>query len=115
MRSHTFRCLTVSVLLCVLLFRGMDTGRSVMAAPGSSKSSEEKELEQKRKDTLEEIQSLKSDISSVEKKIKELETAKSGLQTYIQQLDQQANAIAAQITELEEQIEKKIEEIAFAC
>ena len=95
MRSHTFRCLTVSVLLCVLLFRGMDTGRSVMAAPGSSKSSEEKELEQKRKDTLEEIQSLKSDISSVEKKIKELETAKSGLQTYIQQLDQQANAISS--------------------
>ena len=83
----------------------------VQAEPGSSKSSEE-QLEQQKKDTLDEIRSLKSDIHSVEQKIKELEEARSSLQTYIQKLDQQVNAIASQISELEKKIEEKKEEIA---
>lgn len=109
MKLQAFRIMTVFIMVCLLLFEG--AGTVVQAEPGSSKSSEE-ELEQQKKDTLDEIRSLKSDIHSVEQKIKELEEARSSLQTYIQKLDQQVNAIASQISELEKKIEEKKEEIA---
>lgn len=102
-----FRCLAAVLLFCILFTESRDACISVLAKPDSSKSSEEEELEQQRKDTLDEIRSLKSDIHSVEQKIRELESAKGSLQAYIQELDQQANAIAAQISDLEEQIEKR--------
>lgn len=112
MRSSAFRRLAVFLLLCLLLSDGTGTGGTVFAKPDSSKSLEEEELEQQRKDTLDEIRSLKSDIDSVEQKIRDLEAARSGLETYIQQLDQQVNAISSQISELETKIEEKKEEIA---
>ena len=49
------------------------------------------ELEERRQNTLGEIDSLKSDIRSVEQKIQELKNAKSDVQTYIIQLDRQVN------------------------
>ena len=109
MKLQAFRIMAVFIIVCFLLFEG--AGTVVQAEPGSSKSSEE-QLEQQKKDTLDEIRSLKSDIHSVEQKIKELEEARSSLQTYIQKLDQQVNAIASQISELEKKIEEKKEEIA---
>lgn len=109
MKLQAFRIMAVFIIVCFLLFEG--AGAVVQAEPGSSKSSEE-QLEQQKKDTLDEIRSLKSDIHSVEQKIKELEEARSSLQTYIQKLDQQVNAIASQISELEKKIEEKKEEIA---
>lgn len=109
MKLQAFRIMAVFIMVCFLLFEG--AGTVVQAEPGSSKSSEE-QLEQQKKDTLDEIRSLKSDIHSVEQKIKELEEARSSLQTYIQKLDQQVNAIASQISELEKKIEEKKEEIA---
>ncbi len=109
MKLQAFRIMAVFIIVCFLLFEG--AGTVVQAESGSSKSSEE-QLEQQKKDTLDEIRSLKSDIHSVEQKIKELEEARSSLQTYIQKLDQQVNAIASQISELEKKIEEKKEEIA---
>lgn len=111
MRLHAFKRLTVFALMCILLSGEAGRGRTVLAKT-NAKSAEEEELEQQRKDTLDEIRSLKSDISSVEQKIQELESTKSSLQSYIHQLDQQVNAIASQISELEAKIEEKKAEIA---
>lgn len=111
-KLRIFRSLAACVFLCILLLEGRNTRILVLAKPDSPKSAEEEELEQQRKDALDEIRSLKSDIRSVEQKLQELESAKGTLQAYIRELDQQANEIAAQISELEEQIEKKSEEIA---
>ncbi|MDO4260560.1 MAG: peptidoglycan DD-metalloendopeptidase family protein [Eubacteriales bacterium] len=70
-----------------------------------------KELEQKRQDTLDQINSIKSDITTVESKIKDLKNTKSSLQSYINQLDGQVNNLSAQISELEEQISQTEDEI----
>ncbi len=114
-------------LLGVLLAGSAAGGFSAAAKPSDSASGESdkaekkkredeydkaaRELEQRRKDTLDEIGALKSDIRSVEEKIKELKNERSDLQTYISQLDRQVNAIAVQMSKLEEEIEAKKEEI----
>ncbi len=70
-----------------------------------------RELEEQRQNTLNAIDSIKSDISTVEEKISALQSSKSSLQTYINQLDAELNALSEQITELEESIARKEEEI----
>lgn len=61
-------------------------------------------LEQKRKDTLKQIESIKSDISTVENQIKDLKQNKSNLQAYISKLDKEVNTLASQIKNLQTQI-----------
>ncbi len=122
MKTYVFRPFVVFGLLCSLILCGLESRLQLeVSATSSSKGTkktedeyekEERELEQRRQDMLDEIKSLKSDISTVEDKIKELKTARSDLQTYISQLDQQVNSIASQIKELETEIELKKEEIA---
>ena len=50
MRLRAFRIMAVFIMICFLLFEG--AGTVVQAEPGSSKSSEEEELEQQKKDVL---------------------------------------------------------------
>ena len=71
----------------------------------------ERELERQRQNALNEINSIKTDISTVEAKIKDLKNAKSNLQGYINQLDKQVNSLSAQISELKTQIEEKTQKI----
>ena len=71
-----------------------------------------KELEQKRNNALDQIKSLKSDISTVESKIKELKNSKSNLQSYINQLDGQMNTLSSQIKKLEDDIAATEDDIA---
>ncbi len=56
------------------------------------------------RDTLDQIKSIKSDISTVEDQIKDLRTDKSDLQTYINKLDQEVNTLASQIKTLQTQV-----------
>ncbi len=120
MRLRMFRLFLLLLLAGALFAGGMKDTLRVAAKPSDTRDDGEedeydkaaRELERRRQDTLDEIKSLKSDISSVEAKIRELQAARSDLQTYISQLDQQVNSIAAQIRELEGAIEKKKEEIA---
>lgn len=124
MKRRMFQLLAVLFLAVSMLLGGVKDRLFVSANPSDSEEEDEdddekneydrmeEELEQRRQDTLNEIKSLKSDISSVEGKIKELKAARSDLQTYIKQLDSQVNSLAAQITDLEEQIEEKKAEIA---
>ena len=107
MRTRVFHILLVMVLLGAMLFAGADHSLYVYA----DQTDEERELEQKRQDALQKIDSIKSDINTVEKKIDELKNARSNLQTYINQLDRQVNSLAAQISDLEDKIEEKQAEI----
>ncbi len=72
------------------------------------------DLEKKKKDTLNKIEDIKSDLSQVKKNIQALEAAKSDLQSYIARLDQEAASLTAQIQKLNEDIEAKKEEIVEA-
>ena len=106
------------IFALVLVLPGMGT----RANPGDSGNEEEAEedsdtdaLEQKRKDTLKQIESIKSDISTVENQIKDLKQNKSNLQAYISKLDKEANVLAAQIQKLNEDIEAKKEEWKEYC
>lgn len=110
MKTRILRIVIVLVLMGSMLFGAMDVSLQVMAKPDESDYDEE-ELEQRHKDTLTEINNIKSDIKSVEQKIKDLEESKSSLQTYIDQLDQQVNSLSGQITDLEDKIERKKSEI----
>ena len=69
-------------------------------------------LEQKRKDTLKQIESIKSDISTVEDQIKDLKNSKSDLQTYINKLDKEVNTLASQIKNLQTQIKSSEAQIS---
>lgn len=116
MKKHIFRILLVLVLMGAVMGQAAFNRLHAVAEHDDEEYSdeeddEEKELEQKRQDALKEIDSIKSDISTVEKKITDLKNAKSNLQTYINQLDRQVNSLAAQISDLEEKIEEKKEEI----
>lgn len=92
------------------------------AAPEEKKSSgsagtqkiDTDELEKKKKDTLDKIEDIKSDLSQVKKNIEELEAAKNNLKSYIARLDQEAASLTAQIQKLNEDIEAKKEEIVQA-
>lgn len=110
MKIRVFRGLLVWLLLGAMLMCAAGEKMDVLAA-SENRSLEEEELEQQRKDTMEEIDSIKSDIHTVENKIEELKNTKSSLQTYIRQLDSQVNSLASQITGLEDRIEEKEKEI----
>ena len=64
-------------------------------------------LEQKRKDTLKNIENIKKNISSVKEQIAELEKSRSNLQAYINQLDAEAENLTKQMKEVEDQITQK--------
>lgn len=133
MKGRMFRVFVVFVLFCCMAPAGFGRGIHALAKPEETQSEDEDggeeeekddkdeededdelmdELEERRQNTLGEIDSLKSDIRSVEQKIQELKNAKSDLQTYISQLDRQVNSLESQIKDLETEIEKKKEEIA---
>lgn len=119
MKKSIFRMLLVVVLMGAVMGQAVCSSLYVVAEHDDEEDSdeedddddEERELEQQRQNTLKEIDSIKSDISTVEKKITDLKNAKSSLQTYINQLDRQVNSLAAQISDLEEKIEEKEAEI----
>lgn len=110
MKIRVFRGLIVWLLLGTMLMCAAGEKMDVLAA-SENRSLEEEELERQRKDTMEEIDSIQSDIHTVENKIEELKNTKSSLQTYIRQLDSQVNSLASQITGLEDRIGKKEKEI----
>ena len=68
-------------------------------------------LEQRRKDLLNKIDSIKDSIDSVKDRISELERSKSNLQSYINKLDAEAKSLAAEIKKVEEEISQKQEDI----
>ncbi len=69
-------------------------------------------LEEEKKDTLDKIKNIKSELADVKNKIKDLENQKSDLNNYIAQLDQEANGLAQQIQKLSDEIEVKRGEIS---
>lgn len=95
------------IFALVLVLPGMGT----RANPGDSgmrkkleEDSDTDALEQKRKDTLKQIESIKSDISTVENQIKDLKQNKSNLQGLYQQAGQGSEYAASQIKNLQTQI-----------
>lgn len=112
MKRHRFRLFLAWVLLAAVLLSGMGGRTAAWAKKSASDLDEEiDELEGKRQDTLDEIQSLKADIDSVEQRIQSLKEASSNLQAYIDQLDRQVNSLSSQISEMEKKIEEKNQEI----
>ena len=124
MRKRTIGILLGMAVLAFASGRVSTAIDSVYAAEESDTSDDEdeeeeddsytKELEQKRNNTLDQIKSLKSDISTVESKIKELKNSKSNLQSYINQLDGQMNTLSSQIKKLEDDIAARTEELEKA-
>lgn len=110
MKIRVFRAVMVLFLLGTMLACAAEKRMDALATSGK-RSAEEEELERQRKNTQDEIDSLKSDISTVENRIRELQSSRSSLQTYIQKLDEQVNSLAAQMSALEERIEEKETEI----
>lgn len=110
MKKRILPALLVLTLVTALLVPAVGPGMCSSATSGK-KSDAERELEQKKQNTLDQIDSIKSDINTVEKKIKDLKDTKSNLQTYINQLDSQVNTLAEQIEALEKDIEEQTEEI----
>ena len=125
MRKRTIGILLGMAVLAFASGRVSTAIDSVYAAEESDTSDDEededeeeeddsytKELEQKRNNALDQIKSLKSDISTVESKIKELKNSKSNLQSYINQLDGQMNTLSSQIKKLEDDIAATEDDIA---
>ena len=122
MRKRTIGILLGMAVLAFASGRISTAIDSVYAAKESDTSDDEedeeeddsytKELEQKRNNALDQIKSLKSDISTVESKIKELKNSKSNLQSYINQLDGQMNTLSSQIKKLEDDIAATEDDIA---
>lgn len=93
------------------MLTGIFTSDNLRAAAASTDT---KELEEKKQDTLDKIDDLKSDLKAVQNKINELKNSKSSLQSYISQLDKEANQLESQIQELDSDIEAKEAEIEVA-
>jgi murein DD-endopeptidase MepM/ murein hydrolase activator NlpD len=122
MKKRVLQCLLATVLTGSMMLGTVNQVLRVTATSTSSESKDDKdeeddddaytkELEDKKQDTINEIKSLKSDISTVEEKISDLKNTKSNLQSYITQLDAQVNQLSSQMAELEKEIEAKKEEI----
>lgn len=129
MKQRVLRILLVLAVLGVMTGWSLDHDLSVSAAEEQSEPEEKtededreeadeedddayaRELEQRRQDTMDEIDSIKSDINTVEEKIKDLKNTKSSLQTYIDQLDSQVNSLSSQMADLQKKIEAKEDEI----
>ena len=113
MKQRLVKGFLVLALLCFLPGMMFCKGQPVQANPGDSEEEQEEEksedtdtgeLEQKRQNALDQIKSIKSDISTVEDQIKDLKNSKSDLQTYINKLDQEVNTLSAKIRTLQEQV-----------
>lgn len=91
---------------CILLTVCMSVS-GVQATENSTLS----ELENKRQETIDEINNLKDNISDVQKEIEGLKVEKSNLQSYIDQLDTQMNSLSKEITDFEKKIAVKITDI----
>ncbi len=140
MKQRLVKGFLMLALLCLLPGMMLCKGQAVRANPeDSGDDGEEAEaenttdtdtdkLEQKRQNTLDQIKSIKSDISTVEDEIKDLKNSKSDLQTYINKLDKEVNTLSGKIQTLqgqvsdqeakigdkEEEIEQKQEELEAA-
>ena len=119
MRKRTIGILLGMAVLAFASGRVSTAIDSVYAAEESDTSDDEededeeeeddsytKELEQKRNNALDQIKSLKSDISTVESKIKELKNSKSNLQSYIKKLEDDIAATEDDIAARTEELEK---------
>ncbi len=83
------------------------------------------DLENKRQETIDEINDLKDSISDVQKELEDLKSEKTSIQSYINKLDGQINDLTVEITEFEqkiaakeadiEQTKVKLEEAKTAC
>ena len=111
MKQHLVKGFLVLSLLSPLWGVMLCKGQPVQAEPGDSGDEEEAEktkdtedLEQKRQNALDQIKSIKSDISTVEDEIKDLKNSKSDLQTYINKLDREVNTLSAKIRTLQGQV-----------
>lgn len=141
-RKHNISVLLLAALLTITVFysdmvRVMASEAEISAgeASGEASSEEEKsekkdseekkptssgkkvdtdELEQRKKDALNKIQDIKSDLNQVKKNIEQLEASKNNLKSYIARLDQEAASLASQIQKLSEDIDAKKEEIVQA-
>lgn len=125
MKHRVLQGLLVLALLTGMIFWSANHELRVSATSDQSESEDEedeeedeeeddaytRELEQQRQNTINQINSIKSDINTVEAKIKELQNTKSSLQAYINQLDSQVNRLASQMAELETEIAAKKTEI----
>ena len=115
------------LLLVVLVFTAVFTSDMLQARASEKEDSPKEEtsgkgkdfewidtsgLEEEKKDTLDKIKNIKSELADVKNKIKELENQKSELNNYIAKLDQEANGLAEQIRKLSDEIEVKKGEIA---
>lgn len=90
------------------------TGSEEKKPSGSGNKIDTDELERKKKDALNKIEDIKSDLNEVKKNIEQLEANKNNLKSYIARLDQEAASLAAQVQKLNEDIEAKKEEIVQA-
>ncbi len=70
-----------------------------------------KTLEEKKQDTLKEIENLKSDIKETQKEINSLTTEKNDISSYINQLDNKIIKISNEISDFEDKIEDKEKDI----
>lgn len=107
--------------LCSLLMIVSTASAGVQATESSTIS----ELENKRQETIDEINDLKDSISDVQKEIEDLKSEKTGIQNYIDQLDSQMNNLTSEISKFEkkiaekeadiEQTKEQLEEAKTAC
>lgn len=107
--------------LCSLLMIVSTASAGVQATESSTIS----ELENKRQETIDEINGLKDSISDVQKEIEDLKSEKTGIQSYIDQLDSQMNNLTGEISKFEkkiaekeadiEQTKEQLEEAKTAC
>lgn len=91
---------------CMLLMVSMSVS-GVQATENSTLS----ELENKRQETIDEINNLKDNISDVQKEIDGLKAEKTNIQSYINQLDTQMNNLSKEITDFEKKIAEKTADI----
>lgn len=86
-------------------------GTKSSEASKENSGNEISELESQRKETIDEINSLKDSISNVQEEIDSLKTEKNTLQSYINQLDKKIDTLTKEIGAFEEKIEEKTEDI----
>lgn len=99
------------LLLTFFVAAQVFSGTAGEAAASSKSKTSLSDLEEQRKETLEEIDSLKNSISDVKDEIKDLKTEKTTIQSAIRKLDEKSDAIAGQITSFEKKIDAKIADI----
>lgn len=100
-----FRKKYILWIVPVLLF-GMIAG-SCTTKVSAKKTQSVDELENKRQETIKEIDNLKDSISDVKDEIDELKSEKSTIQSYINELDQKISKLTSEISAFEKKIEEK--------